>query len=208
VTRKRATRAERRLSIRAALVAAAAELFATQGFRTTTVDQIAEAAGVTTGAVYSNFGGKEDLLFAALESHSVMADLAPFLDDSLSPAQQLGAFVARLTTSAASGPWQTLERLEHELVQLAVHDERARQLIRDADRQKRANFAEWLRTEEARGRVRLALPEEEVAAFIVALIRDLSQQHARDSSQVPTRFFADAFELLLGTGTSRKEKRS
>ena len=42
---------------------AAVELFATQGYQTTSVQQIVEAAGVTKGAMYHYFASKDDLLF-------------------------------------------------------------------------------------------------------------------------------------------------
>ncbi|QKJ20175.1 TetR/AcrR family transcriptional regulator [Microbacterium hominis] len=42
---------------------AAVELFATQGYATTSVQQIVEAAGVTKGAMYHYFESKDDLLF-------------------------------------------------------------------------------------------------------------------------------------------------
>ncbi|WP_277210637.1 TetR/AcrR family transcriptional regulator [Isoptericola croceus] len=43
---------------------AALDLFATQGYATTSVQQIVEAAGVTKGAMYHYFQSKDDLLFA------------------------------------------------------------------------------------------------------------------------------------------------
>jgi AcrR family transcriptional regulator len=193
------SRADRRAAIRRDLVASASALFSSQGFLATTVDQIATAAGVTTGAVYSNFKSKEELLFAALDAHAFRADLEPFLDDSLSPAEQLGAFLLGLTRSASTTAWRDLESLERELLVLAQHDDRARELIREADRQKRSTFAAWLKAEEARGRLRLEWPAEEMAAFVLSLIRDLAQQHARDPRDVPTRYFVDAFEALIGS---------
>jgi AcrR family transcriptional regulator len=51
------------------LLDTAADLFAQKGFRATTLSQIADAAGATTGAVYSNFAGKEDLFLAVLDRH-------------------------------------------------------------------------------------------------------------------------------------------
>lgn len=43
---------------------AAVDLFATQGYANTSVQQIVEAAGVTKGAMYHYFESKDDLLFA------------------------------------------------------------------------------------------------------------------------------------------------
>lgn len=44
-------------------------LFCARGYLNVTVDDIAREAGVTKGAVYHHFDGKEDLLVAAIELH-------------------------------------------------------------------------------------------------------------------------------------------
>ncbi len=51
----------RRAATRRRLYEAAVTLIAEQGFSATTVDEIAERAGVAKGTVYYNFGGKNDL---------------------------------------------------------------------------------------------------------------------------------------------------
>src|SRR3954469_13948468 len=66
-TTVRLSRAERRARTRDDLVAAADELFSANGFHATSVDAVADAAGYTKGAVYSNFASKEDLFFAVYE---------------------------------------------------------------------------------------------------------------------------------------------
>jgi AcrR family transcriptional regulator len=63
-TSERLTRAERRARTRDDLIEAAQELFSTNGFHATSVDAVADAAGYTKGAVYSNFASKEDLFLA------------------------------------------------------------------------------------------------------------------------------------------------
>ena len=40
-----------------------------RGFHGASLDDIADAAGYTKGAVYSNFAGKDDLYLALLEAH-------------------------------------------------------------------------------------------------------------------------------------------
>ncbi len=49
------------------IMGAALELFVTKGLRATTLDQVAEAAGVTKGGIYHYFKGKEDLLRSAVQ---------------------------------------------------------------------------------------------------------------------------------------------
>ena len=50
------------------LTAAAAEVFAERGYDGAGVAEIARRAGVTTGAIYSRYRGKSELLFDALDS--------------------------------------------------------------------------------------------------------------------------------------------
>ena len=52
---------------RAALVAAARQLFGDDGYVETSNDEIVALAGVTKGALYHHFGGKEDLFRAVFE---------------------------------------------------------------------------------------------------------------------------------------------
>jgi AcrR family transcriptional regulator len=59
--------AQRSDATRAALVAAARPLFAARGFSGVGAEEIVRAAGVTRGALYHHFGGKEGLLEAAYE---------------------------------------------------------------------------------------------------------------------------------------------
>jgi len=66
-TRQRLTREEKKAQTRERLIEAAARVFARKGFAGTSVDEVAEAAGVTKGAVYSNFDSKEDLVRAVLD---------------------------------------------------------------------------------------------------------------------------------------------
>jgi AcrR family transcriptional regulator len=64
---RRMTRSERQAKTRADLLAAAARVFARRGYDAASVTEIAEEAGYSHGAVYSNFEGKEDLFLALYE---------------------------------------------------------------------------------------------------------------------------------------------
>jgi AcrR family transcriptional regulator len=82
----RLSRAERREQTRQELVSAAEACFVSRGFHASSVDEVAERAGYTKGAVYSNFASKEDLFFAVYERRveQVLTEVAPGL-------RQLGA---------------------------------------------------------------------------------------------------------------------
>ncbi|WP_169816695.1 TetR/AcrR family transcriptional regulator [Dyella thiooxydans] len=61
------------------ILAAAMGVFATHGYRQTTIDQIADATGISKGAVYLSFASKEDLFYALFEQ---MTQAAMHLPDA------------------------------------------------------------------------------------------------------------------------------
>ena len=65
---QRQSRAERQAQTREKLVAVARELFIADGYAATSLDKVAEAAGFSKGAVYSNFSGKEELCMEVIDA--------------------------------------------------------------------------------------------------------------------------------------------
>lgn len=63
----RRTQAERTAATRARLLAAGRRLFAAEGFAAVSTQGIVDAAGVTRGALYHQFGGKNGLFAAVYE---------------------------------------------------------------------------------------------------------------------------------------------
>ena len=76
--RTRRTRAESREDNRQALLAAARALIVEVGYANAQLDEIAERAGLTKGAIYSIFGGKAELLRAVVDEHA--RDVFPLLE--------------------------------------------------------------------------------------------------------------------------------
>ncbi|MEV0620942.1 helix-turn-helix domain-containing protein [Nonomuraea sp. NPDC050404] len=63
---ERLSRQEQRERNRLALLEAAERVFAERGVQGASLDEVAAEAGLTKGAVYSNFDGKEDLLLEVM----------------------------------------------------------------------------------------------------------------------------------------------
>ena len=85
----------RRPSARERLLAAADELFYTQGVHVIGVDTIAARAGVTKATLYSTFGSKEALVRAYLDQHlhNRQRDIGRIVSESATPrAGILGVF--------------------------------------------------------------------------------------------------------------------
>jgi AcrR family transcriptional regulator len=77
---------------------AAFEVFSEKGYRATRLEEVAERAGATKGAIYHYFDGKEDLLVRTVEDRmrSVFSDLTRVLDEpGRSPAMYLEAGLRR-----------------------------------------------------------------------------------------------------------------
>jgi AcrR family transcriptional regulator len=70
VSGRRLTQAEAKARTRELLLEAAARTFAAKGFAGASVDEIAQAAGYTVGALYSNFGSKERLFVELMRSRA------------------------------------------------------------------------------------------------------------------------------------------
>jgi len=67
MVRRRMTRAESQTQTRADLLEAAARVFKRHGYERASIAEIADEAGYSHGAVYSNFDGKDDLFLALYE---------------------------------------------------------------------------------------------------------------------------------------------
>jgi AcrR family transcriptional regulator len=63
----RMTRAESQAQTRLQLLATAREMFFTDGYHPTSLEKVADAAGYSKGAVYSNFRNKDELCAAVLD---------------------------------------------------------------------------------------------------------------------------------------------
>ena len=67
---KRLSRSARAIETRKTVLDAASRLFRNKGFHGATLEQIADEAGFSTGVIYSQFGGKDELFLALIEQHA------------------------------------------------------------------------------------------------------------------------------------------
>ena len=83
----RRTQQDRSSSTRAALVAAARELFATRGYQAVPADEIVRAAGMTRGALYHHYADKQELFRAVVEDveRELTAEVAAVLEEAADP---------------------------------------------------------------------------------------------------------------------------
>ena len=110
------TRDEQRARTRTDLLTAAATVFARNGYHGTSVDMVAESAGYTKGAVYSNFESKEALFLALLDERvqDTLGSIQTVMDES-PPEERARAFGRRRDEIASWEPEWFLLEAEFEL---------------------------------------------------------------------------------------------
>ena len=98
----RVTRAESKERTRQRLLAEAQRLFRERGYTATSLEQIAEAAEVTKGAIYGHFASKEDLMLSALEA-APAPDYSTTLNDQSRPLRERLATFGRAVAAEDPG---------------------------------------------------------------------------------------------------------
>lgn len=83
----RVPRATSKARTRQRLLGEAERLFRERGYAATSLEQIAEAADVTKGAIYGHFSSKEDLLLSAIEA-APTPDYGTVLNDRSRPLRE------------------------------------------------------------------------------------------------------------------------
>jgi AcrR family transcriptional regulator len=197
----RMTRNERREQTREQLLGAAARVFARRGYHGASVDEVAEEAGYTTGALYSNFAGKEDLFLSLLERVA---------------SRQLEAIAAAAAEGASAGvrarrgarTWMAFLEREPEMVPLFV--EFWSYAVRNPDlrprfAQQRARARDIVAgvIEQARRDLglRLRVPPDQLATAVEALADGLALQKVADPDSVPEDLFGTVLAALFEGAT-------
>jgi AcrR family transcriptional regulator len=143
LARSRLTRAESRQRTRESLVASAMRVFARAGYAGASVDAIAEEAGFSVGALYSNFATKEELFLAALERHCAeeLAELKALSAAAHSRHTLLAAVAQRFTVlddrhrewwQLWAELWLYAQRHPHAVSRLRAVQDEARAVIAEA----------------------------------------------------------------------------
>lgn len=192
--RKRLSREESRAQTRQDLLDAAKMLFARQGFEGSSVEQIAEAAGYTRGAFYSNFESKEVLLIALIER---------CFEDDLAGIARLQGDLA--TISAGFQQAANLEEARHREAHLlkmefwmcALRYPAVRDAYAGHHARLRAAIGSLIERQFAAMHRPLPAPAAELAAVTVALRNGLDSQKLISPDAVPDDLYGLTLHLLL-----------
>jgi AcrR family transcriptional regulator len=184
-----------RADTRLRLFSAAIELIAEQGYSATTVEAIAERAGVAKGTVFYNFGSKE-ALFAALLEHSIgrlSEALAEAAAEGARPLERLDAVVlGQLRFFEQYGPFARV--LMAEMWRTAWQD-----AVTQLREQALGVYARVLREAVAAGELRADLDVETAATAVFGMVLTVSiERRVTRPDQPVERTHETLVDLLHG----------
>lgn len=187
VAREKLTPERRREMTRAALIDAAEEVFARRGFNGASLDEIAETAGFTRGAIYKHFESKEDLFFAVNDKVNARAIevFGEFLDRTggvVIDDDHIDGLIATWRSATVNDPDEMAFALEVFLYALRNPEMKARLL-----EQRRKNLAlvvKFMQTRGAEVAEQLALPAELIADMFLTTSDAFAQAAVIDPDKV------------------------
>jgi AcrR family transcriptional regulator len=178
-------RRPRRPEVRARLLEAARAVFAEKGYEAASVADVAAAAGLTKGAVYSNFAGKEELFLELLRAQvAARAEVLEALDGPpigvLAIGQQLTGIMD------ASRDWHLLF---NEFWLMALRHDVLRELLVAERRRLHAMLTEAIERRIGAGDITPALSAGELATVGMALSNGLAFERLLDRPAVGDDLF-------------------
>lgn len=186
---KRLTRAESRERTRTAIVDAAAKLFLRHGFGATSLEQVAEAAGYTIGAVYSNFDGKAALGSAVIDELYAREERRLTAIEAEPGSESWFRAVGEWAEETIGDPqWMRLE------IEIAASDAHDRPATADRYARLRQRCAEMI---ESVPSATAAVETELLATAIVGLALGIGAQRAADPA-VPASAFSEMLRAVAG----------
>lgn len=151
-------------STRERLLAAALEVFRTQGYERARVADIARAAGMTTGAIYANYRDKAELLLAAIGAGS-----AEEVRTLLEAAADLPARAVLEALGSRMAAPQHVRPLLLDAVVASTRDPELATLLRDLVDHRHAQFAGIVERGRADGTLDPDLSSSAIARFCMTL---------------------------------------
>lgn len=146
------------------LVSAAAEVFAEEGYDRAKVAEIARRAGVTTGAIYSRYRGKADLMADALGTH-LIAQIERVLPEAPEGgAALLFSMGTHLLDEKKSSDWLVMEAIV-----ATRRDPELADMIRRSFEDDESRIAKHIQQAKDDGQIDRNLSTKAIASFAMAL---------------------------------------
>ena len=191
----RLSREQSQKRTRESLLESAREIFIRDGFAGASVDQIAEHAGYSKGAIYSNFRNKEALFLELLREHmrQELNGLQFLLEQSGSAREILIALKSKYSSPDSQVP--AMLSLEFQLH--AVRHPEFAEPFAALYRNQRKAIAGLVRLFAKKAGIAEPANAGEIATALMGLTHGVALQRAADPGSVPAAAAGRAIEMLL-----------
>src|SRR4051794_33045849 len=189
-SRRRQPKGDKRDRTRAKLLEAARSLIREKGHENTTMEEIAERAGMTTGAIYGNFKNRDELFISL--GLTYWAPIKPQVKSGATFPEIMRAMADATIAAIPDRRAAAVGRLTG-LAYTLTHEEMRAQ-VREVTAQSYAFGEQWLRT--VTKEEDLPIPPDQLVRVLHAMIEGLVLQRLLTPELVPDEVIRAAFGAL------------
>jgi AcrR family transcriptional regulator len=201
-SRRGQPKGDKRARTRAKLLEAAREIIRKKGFQRTTLKEVAERAGMTSGAIYGNFRNRDELFMALAEVY--WAPIRPAIRPGSSFAEKMHAFAEATLAAIPERRPVAVSRLTG--MAYALTHQRIRSKVHEVTAARFAAGAAWVRA--VADESEIPMPPDIFVRVVHAMTEGLLFQRFLTPELIPDEVFYAAFAALTRAGRKRRPPRN
>jgi len=201
-SRRGQPKGDKRARTRAKLLDSAREIVRKKGFQRTTLKDVAQRAGMTSGAIYGNFKNRDELFMALADVH--WAPIKPAFRPGSDFAEKMHAYAKATIAAIPDRRDAAVGRLTG--MAYALTHQRIRSKVHDVTATRFAAGAAWVRA--VADESEISMPPDIFVRVVHAMTEGLLFQRFLTPELVPDKVFYAAFAALTRGGSKKGRTRS
>jgi AcrR family transcriptional regulator len=200
-SRRGQPKGDKRARTRAKLLEAAREIIRKKGYQRTTLKEVAQRAGMTSGAIYGNFKNRDELFMALADVH--WAPIKPAFGPGSTFAEKIKAFAEATIAAIPARRMVAVGRLTG--MAYALTHQRIRSKVHEVTAARFAAGAAWVRT--VADESEIPMPPDIFVRVVHAMTEGLLFQRFLTPELIPDKVFYAAFAALTREGPTKRRTR-
>jgi AcrR family transcriptional regulator len=200
-SRRGQPKGDKRARTRSKLLEAARELIRKKGYQRTTLKEVAQRAGMTSGAIYGNFRNRDELFMALADVH--WAPIKPAFRPGSNFAEKMHAYAKATIAAIPERRTVAVGRLTG--MAYALTHQRIRSQVHDVTAMRYAAGVEWVRA--VADESEIPMPPDILVRVVHAMTEGLLFQRFLTPELVPDKVFYAAFGALARGGWKKRHTR-
>ena len=201
-SRRGQPKGDKRARTRAKLLDAARELIRKKGYQRTTLKEVAQRAGMTSGAIYGNFRNRDELFMALADVH--WAPIKPAFRPGSNFAEKMHALAKATIAAIPERRTAAVGRLTG--MAYALTHQRIRSQVHEVTATRYAAGAAWVRA--VADESEIPMPPDIFVRVVHALTEGLLFQRFLTPELISDEVFYAAFAALTRAGRKKRRPRN